>query len=127
MSTHRFSAVATGVAVIVCLSQTIHVHARAAISIEAPTTSFVPSQTNHVVPYSKEGHEASQSKHNNREDGDQPKKDPLVTLKGLGTFRGVLLPDPTGTGTNAFLGIKYAVPPIGPLRFKVCVVCVRHT
>eukprot|EP00038_Savillea_parva_P027938 m.62359 g.62359 ORF g.62359 m.62359 type:complete len:650 (+) comp8082_c1_seq1:24-1973(+) len=119
MSTHRFSAVATGVAVIVCLSQTIHVHARAAISIEAPITSFVPSQTNHVVPNLKDGHEASQSKHNNREDGgDQPKKDPLVTLKGLGTFRGVHLPDPTGTGTNAFLGIKYAVPPIGPLRFK---------
>eukprot|EP00037_Helgoeca_nana_P015654 m.146565 g.146565 ORF g.146565 m.146565 type:complete len:565 (+) comp23116_c0_seq1:43-1737(+) len=38
---------------------------------------------------------------------------PLVHLDGLGGFRGS-----RNNGADMFLGIKYAVPPIGPLRFK---------
>lgn len=39
---------------------------------------------------------------------------PTVKLNDLGKFVGLVDND-----VDVFLGIKYAVPPLGPLRFKV--------
>lgn len=43
---------------------------------------------------------------------------PIVNISN-GTLHGKIMPTRLGRGLNAFLGIPYAAPPIGELRFKV--------
>lgn len=44
--------------------------------------------------------------------------DPIITAS-IGSFRGKRMGTSSGRPFIAFLGIPYATPPIGPLRFKV--------
>lgn len=44
--------------------------------------------------------------------------DPLIVTTDKGKVRGVTLTSPTGKKIDAWLGIPYAKPPIGPLRFR---------
>lgn len=45
-------------------------------------------------------------------------EDVFVTIRN-GTIRGTTLLDPNNATMYAFLGIPYAAPPVGQLRFKV--------
>jgi Carboxylesterase type B len=46
--------------------------------------------------------------------------DPVVTVL-QGKMRGIKMTSRNGRSFYAFLGIPYATPPVGPLRFKVSI------
>ena len=49
---------------------------------------------------------------------DAEENDPLIVTTDKGKVRGLTLNSPSGRKVDAWLGIPYAQPPIGPLRFR---------
>lgn len=49
---------------------------------------------------------------------DPDDSDPLIVTTDKGKIRGITLNASTGKKVDAFLGIPYAQPPIGPLRYR---------
>jgi acetylcholinesterase len=49
---------------------------------------------------------------------DAEESDPLIVTTDKGKVRGLTLTSPTGRKVDAWLGIPYAQPPVGPLRFR---------
>ena len=46
--------------------------------------------------------------------------DDLIVATQYGKVRGIKKISALNTEYNAFFGIRYATPPVGELRFKVC-------
>ena len=52
--------------------------------------------------------------------------DDLIVATQYGKVRGIKKLSALNTEYNAFFGIRYATPPVGELRFKVCVQDLMH-
>lgn len=50
---------------------------------------------------------------------DAEEMDPMIVTTNKGKVRGVTMTAPTGKKVDAWIGIPYAQPPVGPLRFRL--------